>query len=324
MLMELQLDRSVYAVPDNLKAHAKVPSFEAESEVKRKRASTKVKACVYCQKSHASCDSTRPCKRCVERGITDLCIDATPKKRGRKCTAIEKTKEEILKMKSPETFITPSFFMTPSLHSAASSTDTATLVDWPTRELEDMLMFAPMESFPGAFESYSLHSVPSKQPPPAQTQNAPPPRPEVVLSSAPSLPLTPSPASQIEEKCGSFEPNDWLPSVIEFLKSRIPEGQLNWFLKNLREHIRPRLQKVREMITKEIALEMLAEFDENLKLYSTAFEKTCTPTIIWEKGGIIQYCNKAYRDLTGFSRTLPTPKGEFAMFSVRFLQTPQF
>lgn len=36
-----------------------------------------------CQKAHACCGDERPCKRCVQLGLTD-CVDAPRKKRGRK------------------------------------------------------------------------------------------------------------------------------------------------------------------------------------------------------------------------------------------------
>eukprot|EP01102_Stenamoeba_stenopodia_P003932 TRINITY_DN14064_c0_g1_i2.p1 TRINITY_DN14064_c0_g1~~TRINITY_DN14064_c0_g1_i2.p1 ORF type:complete len:506 (-),score=92.59 TRINITY_DN14064_c0_g1_i2:180-1697(-) len=38
------------------------------------------RACVYCQRSHACCDSFRPCSKCVARGIGHLCKDREPKK----------------------------------------------------------------------------------------------------------------------------------------------------------------------------------------------------------------------------------------------------
>ncbi|KAJ2161676.1 Transcription factor [Coemansia sp. RSA 552] len=33
------------------------------------------RACVYCQRSHMSCDSQRPCKRCIKRSIAHMCHD---------------------------------------------------------------------------------------------------------------------------------------------------------------------------------------------------------------------------------------------------------
>ncbi|CAO1615394.1 unnamed protein product [Parajaminaea phylloscopi] len=37
-------------------------------------------ACVYCRRSHMTCDSERPCKRCIKRDIGHLCHDETPGK----------------------------------------------------------------------------------------------------------------------------------------------------------------------------------------------------------------------------------------------------
>eukprot|EP01114_Cavostelium_apophysatum_P007424 TRINITY_DN1951_c0_g1_i1.p1 TRINITY_DN1951_c0_g1~~TRINITY_DN1951_c0_g1_i1.p1 ORF type:complete len:649 (-),score=121.09 TRINITY_DN1951_c0_g1_i1:103-2049(-) len=42
------------------------------------------KACLYCQKSHMSCDVGRPCKRCTERGMSDLCTDGDSKRKSKK------------------------------------------------------------------------------------------------------------------------------------------------------------------------------------------------------------------------------------------------
>jgi hypothetical protein len=41
-------------------------------------------ACTRCKMSHTRCDTKRPCGRCVRRGEADSCVDAIPKRRGRK------------------------------------------------------------------------------------------------------------------------------------------------------------------------------------------------------------------------------------------------
>lgn len=48
------------------------PKKRKEGEVKRRKVSL---ACVYCRRSHMTCDSERPCQRCVRRGIGHLCHD---------------------------------------------------------------------------------------------------------------------------------------------------------------------------------------------------------------------------------------------------------
>jgi len=43
---------------------------------KRKRVNT---ACLFCKRSHLSCDNGRPCSRCIKRGISEKCRDPGPK-----------------------------------------------------------------------------------------------------------------------------------------------------------------------------------------------------------------------------------------------------
>jgi hypothetical protein len=40
-------------------------------------------ACVNCKKKHLRCDSSRPCRRCVQSGKEESCVDVEHKKRGR-------------------------------------------------------------------------------------------------------------------------------------------------------------------------------------------------------------------------------------------------
>jgi len=47
---------------------------------KQKRGSYAKRACNNCRNSHTACDSGRPCKRCVQLGLTD-CQDAERKKK---------------------------------------------------------------------------------------------------------------------------------------------------------------------------------------------------------------------------------------------------
>ncbi|KAF7315499.1 Transcriptional factor [Mycena indigotica] len=44
---------------------------------KKKKAS---RACVHCQKAHLTCDDSRPCQRCVKRGMADSCTEGHRKK----------------------------------------------------------------------------------------------------------------------------------------------------------------------------------------------------------------------------------------------------
>lgn len=48
----------------------------AEDQQKPKKRKRKVEmACIYCRRSHMICDNSRPCQRCIKRGIGHLCRD---------------------------------------------------------------------------------------------------------------------------------------------------------------------------------------------------------------------------------------------------------
>ncbi|KAK6199197.1 transcriptional regulator regulator of drug sensitivity [Scheffersomyces amazonensis] len=49
----------------------------SDSKPKRKKTS---RACNHCHKAHMTCDTSRPCKRCIQRGLEKSCEDA-PRKR---------------------------------------------------------------------------------------------------------------------------------------------------------------------------------------------------------------------------------------------------
>ncbi|KAK6456069.1 uncharacterized protein RJT20DRAFT_96297 [Scheffersomyces xylosifermentans] len=73
---------------------SKNQSLSPENEPRRsnKSASKKRKkkveiACVYCRRSHMICDETRPCQRCIKRGIGHLCYDEPSNNRQRKKAA---------------------------------------------------------------------------------------------------------------------------------------------------------------------------------------------------------------------------------------------
>ncbi|EIM81151.1 uncharacterized protein STEHIDRAFT_134790 [Stereum hirsutum FP-91666 SS1] len=52
------------------------PGAKKDSQ-KKKKAN---RACVHCQKAHLTCDDTRPCQRCIKRGIADTCTEGHRKR----------------------------------------------------------------------------------------------------------------------------------------------------------------------------------------------------------------------------------------------------
>ncbi|KDQ21277.1 hypothetical protein BOTBODRAFT_25699 [Botryobasidium botryosum FD-172 SS1] len=59
------------------KAHDHHPEGKHRDGPKKKKAS---RACALCQKAHLTCDDSRPCQRCVRRGVSDACVEGHRKK----------------------------------------------------------------------------------------------------------------------------------------------------------------------------------------------------------------------------------------------------
>ncbi|KAH7108493.1 hypothetical protein BKA62DRAFT_682382 [Auriculariales sp. MPI-PUGE-AT-0066] len=53
------------------------PRSSTADSSKKKKAN---RACIHCQKAHLTCDDSRPCQRCVRRGIADSCMEGLRKK----------------------------------------------------------------------------------------------------------------------------------------------------------------------------------------------------------------------------------------------------
>ena len=60
------------------------PSGSSSSKKRKKKVEI---ACVYCRRSHMICDDSRPCQRCIKRGIGHLCYDEPSNSRQRKKAA---------------------------------------------------------------------------------------------------------------------------------------------------------------------------------------------------------------------------------------------
>lgn len=67
--------------------------------VKRRKKKVEI-ACVYCRRSHMICDDSRPCQRCIKRGISNLCHDEPSNSRQRK-KAASMVKGSDLQLSSP-------------------------------------------------------------------------------------------------------------------------------------------------------------------------------------------------------------------------------
>ncbi|KAJ1729890.1 Transcriptional regulator of nonfermentable carbon utilization, partial [Coemansia sp. Benny D160-2] len=65
---------------DNASATKEATSRKAQRSAEKRRKRKTIRACNHCQKSHLTCDDSRPCLRCVKRGIAGSCVDGVRKK----------------------------------------------------------------------------------------------------------------------------------------------------------------------------------------------------------------------------------------------------
>jgi len=107
---------------------------------------------------------------------------------------------------------------------------------------------------------------------------------------------------------------EWIIGLFEFFRSRLPSEQAAAFFRGLRDNLRPVLARLRESFTEEDVLSVFEEFERLLKIYKDAFDEIATPVIIFERSGVIQYVNSAYKTLTGFNESLPTEVNSYAAY----------
>ncbi|KIK91626.1 hypothetical protein PAXRUDRAFT_830673 [Paxillus rubicundulus Ve08.2h10] len=73
------MEQEQQAGPSSLSAQAKrrAPTGKRRDGPKKKKAN---RACAHCQKAHLTCDDSRPCQRCIKRGIAGSCVEGHRKK----------------------------------------------------------------------------------------------------------------------------------------------------------------------------------------------------------------------------------------------------
>jgi len=82
--------KKIKAIDQSVRDHMSSLSSQDAAD-KQKRVT---KACVVCQRAHMSCDSGRPCKRCIDKKVVECCVDPVPKPRGRKHKALDSSSNQ--------------------------------------------------------------------------------------------------------------------------------------------------------------------------------------------------------------------------------------
>lgn len=69
---------------EDLKLSESVDDSDGKPKPQKRKKKKVEMACVYCRRSHMICDDSRPCQRCIKRGIGHLCYDEPTNSRQRK------------------------------------------------------------------------------------------------------------------------------------------------------------------------------------------------------------------------------------------------
>ncbi|KAK2464242.1 hypothetical protein APHAL10511_003699 [Amanita phalloides] len=152
--------------PDDSTTESATPPRKARDGPKKKKAN---RACFHCQKAHLTCDDSRPCQRCIKRGIANNCTEGHRKKAK---YLLDDDELERLKRSKPLSTSVNTSEPTPA-PSASSSTD-------PFSQNDPLLnnSFDPTFSFGSevAGLEYSILSAILGNPSPPASETSPPPQ----------------------------------------------------------------------------------------------------------------------------------------------------
>jgi len=90
--------------------------------------------------------------------------------------------------------------------------------------------------------------------------------------------------------------------------------QLLPLVNTMKTGLLPHLKNLKIAYTPDKIIRTFELFAHYLNIFKQAFDEYSSPVIIWERVGIIHYCNKAYKNLTGFSNALPTQLDQYSIY----------
>lgn len=270
-----------YNQTNSLKAETKkgeIQVLDDERDSKKKTFRVR-KACIRCQKSHVSCEETRPCKRCSDRRI--LCEDYTPKRRGRKRqynddlqNSPSNTEVGLAVTSGTSPSSNPSSPSTSSPHSLIPTSAPVyysenSILDLPPDLFSDLF-------FGGDFEISELQSVPTEQD---------------CFSNFTTFLRSRLPEGSADMVIGKMYQNRSLIQdiIARDFKNFVGKSPCAIFKKEIGNHVK-----------------VLTEMISNLAV----------PTIIFEKIGIIHYANPAFVRMFNFKDPLPTAKEDYSWFKI--------
>ncbi|KAJ7747312.1 hypothetical protein B0H16DRAFT_1555526 [Mycena metata] len=182
------------------------PRSRGRDGPKKKKAS---RACVHCQKAHLTCDDSRPCQRCVKRGIGASCTEGHRKKAK---YLLDEEEIEKLKTRRGKSSAAPETSAEPSPVQAAAPAPPPPAAQPPFDTSDQMFTPVPFDpSFPFGSEAanleYSILSAILGNPSPPETTNSPAPPSAPPFSSWPSDERMDFPATRNSNDFGSSYPD---------------------------------------------------------------------------------------------------------------------
>ncbi|KAF5351959.1 hypothetical protein D9756_007569 [Leucocoprinus leucothites] len=170
---------------------------KARDGPKKKKAN---RACFHCQKAHLTCDDSRPCQRCIKRGIANNCTEGHRKK-----AKYLLDEDELEALKRTKTVGNTSDTKPPKAESPATATPTESFAQ------ADSLLGAPFDpNFTFGSEAanleYSILSaiLGNPSPPESSTSPPPPPPPSYTSWSSASDPIDFSTSPRLDAVNDSF------------------------------------------------------------------------------------------------------------------------
>ncbi|KAG2141375.1 uncharacterized protein EDB93DRAFT_1252514 [Suillus bovinus] len=299
---------------------------EADDASKKRKTTKRRKvnhACLYCRRSHMTCDEGRPCQRCIKREIGHLCHDEQrPSKTGGKQSS------DAIPTGSSNG-LDPARSMAQPIYGSTMPPPATTA--WPMSVPSGAFLYQPetlgnefsvltdfLETLDeGSFFTTSPAVTPSLMPAPAFSQATPyisnsasaaettsnsPAQPPEAPAEEPTPPLLPS-ATKTENKyeAGLLKPYDYVKGYARLSRwmdrnvSRQSKQQILQPLSVLRPKFRAVAQSLRD-----IDLVFIEEAFERLLLdYDRVFSAMGVPACLWRRTGEIYKGNREFSELVG-------------------------
>ncbi|KAI8326021.1 hypothetical protein GQ54DRAFT_239997, partial [Martensiomyces pterosporus] len=249
---------------------------------KRKKRKT-IRACNHCQKSHLTCDDSRPCARCVKKGIGATCVDGVRKKAKYLLEA-----EELAEASGPNSA------------SAAATTalqSTPTTIGFGSEAINlEYAILSSMLSYP-MFANPTLSSSAEGTEHPL---SRPPTSGPAVYGLNPVYSQTPA-----EVYSSVSEPYKYYNGFHYFfrhIRGRMDKRDIIRVSRAI-AHFRPSLVALLRNLTRDDLIFMEKSFQRALMEYEKLIGFTGTPTVVWRRSGEIALVGKEFSILTQWDKS---------------------